>query len=140
MAREIHKPRKAVFRMFFFIIPSPPIYAMASASPSASPILYCVTWRSHLCQTRFSQLQNEDTAPHPTIEWLLGGPKGTTGVLYTNGVCAGVESSSTDLAPVCCFLGMTWMFRNCLQFLAFQQRPRGEAVLTQRNPFLIVDL
>lgn len=50
---------------------------------SASPILYCVTWRSHLCQTRFSQLQNEDTAPHPAIECGYWGPKGTPGVLYT---------------------------------------------------------
>ena len=106
------------------------------ASPSASPILYCVTWRSHLCQTRFSQLQNEDTAPHPTIECGYWEGLREPLVFCTQMVSPqGWRASSTDLTPVCCFLGMTWMFGNCLQFLAFQQRPCGEAVLAQRNPF-----
>ena len=37
--------------------------------------------------------------------WLLGGPKGTPGVLYTDGVPAGVESLQHQSHPCLLLLG-----------------------------------
>ena len=58
------------------------------------PVLLCtVTWRSDLCQTRFFSTAKWGYSSSPNYwMWLWGGPKGSPGVWYTNGVSAGVES------------------------------------------------